>query len=243
MNQDNFRTALEFLSQISDDKKIFKNLNLSGTTLEKFQSPKGCSFIDMNFEACRMPLSIMMSCRLTHSIFDRADLMGAIIAGSDCESVSFQKANLKKVNFFKSKLLNAIFRNANLQGVNFKETNLRGADLRGANLKQAIFEGAIFDSRTLFDPEIHPQELGLERVEDDCDSEDLNIPTTDNYRPSLKYRGSLVDKEKTVQQSKKKGIMYRGVPIEDEPDEAKENPATPKPAAKPKMFYRGIRIS
>lgn len=239
MNQSNFRVALDFLKQISDDQKVFRNLTLAGTTLEKFQSPKGCSFIEIDFQNCRMPWSVLISCRIKNSLFNHANLMGSIIAGSDCEGTSFADSNLSRVNFFKSRLTRAIFRNAELTGVNFKDANLRGADFRGTTVEKAVFTGAIFDSTTLFDPNIDPEKLGLRLVEDNQDDES-NIQVDPGQKPSMRYRGALVEKKATVaDKSKKKGIKYRGVEVSDEP-EVIQVPASKKEV---KRFYRGVRIS
>lgn len=240
MNQNNFRVALEFLSQISDDRKVFRNLNLAGTTLEKFKSPQGCSFIEMNFQECRMPLSVIIACRLKNSLFDQANLMGSIIAGSDCEGSSFQQANLTRANFFKSRLLNAIFRNANIKGVNFKETNLRGADLRGTLLEQASFEGAIFDNQTQFDPGVKPEEFGLQYFDTTQEENEIDLDLDETYRPSMRYRGAIVAKESKATKVSKKDVKYRGASVAEEQDPA---PTAKAPAEKPPMFYRGVRIN
>lgn len=224
---DTLKLALTFVNKLSEGKKNFDGINLAGAVLEGLTTHEGSSLNRGNFRGCRLVSASMNGLSLKATIFDAADMRGAVIVGSNCQRATFQDANLARVNFSKSRLRNANLRQANLKGANLQQTDLRGVDFRGADLSQAEFRGAFYDNDTMFDLGINPSRLGMRNVSVDSTVKDASASPQSKAQPQKKmmYRGSLInvpddsgtsaqsEKSKVQDAPKKKGLMYRGVEI------------------------------
>ena len=87
--------------------------------------------------------------------FEHSDLSGAVFLGQNLDGAKFSNVILNDVNFNSTSLRGARFEASLVQGARFDRADLTGADLSGAQgLKFNQVQGAIFDSTTIFPPDI-----------------------------------------------------------------------------------------
>lgn len=159
-----FAKPYEILSRYNKGETNFRRIDLSKAPLMSV-SLKGIQLDGSNVREANLSSS-----NLSNSSFIQSNLA----------LVDFVKANLTEVNFERANLCQADLRETHLKGAKFTRSNLQKADLRNAYLFNTNFAGAdlrgaklptdysyevYYDSKTLFDRQFQPEEVGWKQID------------------------------------------------------------------------------
>jgi uncharacterized protein YjbI with pentapeptide repeats len=121
---------------------------------------------------------------LHSSVFFRANLKRAIMAGCNLVHAKMSGANLEKANFMDSTLHCALLVKANMKNANLERATLSEANILGACLKKANLGNANLDDATLTESNMKGAKMKGAQI-DGTKFKDTTMPDGKNYDPEI----------------------------------------------------------